>query len=205
LDELLQKIASGTEDNPFQIGSNFVAFDNEKHLYKPLLYLNNDSYKNKVTVSPVPLDESEKEFIDDLINYYNSHKEEFTNKQLFLLRNQSRKGIGFFVDTNNFYPDFILWVVESGKQRIAFIDPKGIRNSKGLNDPKIQFHKLIKDKIEPQVVSENIELSSFIVSNTNYTMLNWKGSITKEKFHDNNVYFQYEDKETYVGKILKKM
>lgn len=205
LDELLQQIASGTEDNPFQIGSNFVAFDNEKHLYKPLLYLNNDSYKNKVTVSPVPLDESEKEFTDDLINYYNSHKEEFTNKQLFLLRNQSRKGIGFFVDTNNFYPDFILWVIENGKQQIAFVDPKGIRNSKGLNDPKIQFHKLIKDKIEPQVVFENIELSSFIVSNTNYTMLNWKGSITKEKFHDNNVYFQYEDKETYIEKILKKM
>jgi hypothetical protein len=114
-----------------------------------------------------------------LITYYNKHKEEFTDKQLFLLRNQSRKGIGFFVDTNNFYPDFILWVVESGKQRIAFVNPKGIRNSKGLNDPKIQFHKLIKDKIEPQVVSENIELCSFIVSNTNYTMFNWKGSITK--------------------------
>jgi len=63
----------------------------------------------------------------------------------------------------------------------------------------------IKEKIESQVVSENIELSSFIVSNTNYTMLNWKGSITKENFHDNNVYFQYEDKENYIGNILKKM
>lgn len=205
LDTLLQQIASGTVDNPYQIGSNFVAFINDKHLYKPLLYLNTDSYKNMVSVSPVPLDESEKEFTDDLITHFNSHKEDFKDKQLFLLRNQSRKGIGFFVDTNNFYPDFILWVVESGKQRIAFVDPKGIRNSKGLSDPKIQFHKLIKDKIEPQVSSEDIELSSFIVSNTNYTMLNWKGEITKEEFHDNNVYFQYEDKETYIGHILNKM
>lgn len=205
LDALLEQIALDTVDDPFQIGSNFVAFDNDKHLYKPLLYLNADSYKNMVSISPVPLDQSEREFTDDLITHFNSHKEDFKNKQLFLLRNQSRRGIGFFVDTNNFYPDFILWVVEGEKQQIAFIDPKGIRNSRGLSDPKIQFHKLIKDKIEPQVTSENIELNSFIVSNTNYTMLNWKGEVTKEEFHENNVYFQYEDKETYIGKILEKL
>jgi hypothetical protein len=205
LDTLLEQIASGSVENPFELGSNFVAFDNDIHLYKPLLYLNTESYKNIISVSPVPLDASEKEFTDDLITHFNSHKEDFKDKQLFLLRNQSRKGIGFFVDTNNFYPDFILWVVEGKKQKIAFVDPKGIRNSKGLSDPKIQFHKLVKDKIEPQVVSENIELSSFIVSNTNYTMLNWKGAITKEEFHNNNVYFQYEDKETYIGDILATM
>lgn len=205
LEILLKQIETGTVDNPFQIGSNFVAFDNAKHLYKPLLYLNTESYKNIISVSPIPLDESEREFTDDLITHFNSHKENFKNKQLFLLRNQSRKGIGFFVDTNNFYPDFILWIVDGDKQHIAFIDPKGIHHSKGLSDPKIQFHKLIKEKIEPQVASEDIELSSFIVSNTNYTMLNWKGDITKEEFHENNVYFQYEDKETYIAKILSKM
>lgn len=205
LDSLLQQIEAGTVENPFQLGSNFVAFDNEKHLYKPLLYLNTESYKNIISVSPVPLDASEKEFTDDLITHFNSHKSDFKGKQLFLLRNQSRKGIGFFVDTNNFYPDFILWLVDGDNQKIAFVDPKGIRNSRGLSDPKIQFHKLIKDKIEPQVASENIALSSFIVSNTNYTMLNWKGETSKEAFHDNNVYFQYEDKETYIGKILNKM
>ena len=205
LDALLKQIASGTVDNPFQIGSNFIAFDNDKHLYKPLLYLHTESYKNMVSVSPVPLDASEKEFTDDLITHFNSHKADFKDKQLFLLRNQSRKGIGFFVDTNNFYPDFILWVVEGGKQHIAFVDPKGIRNSKGLSDSKIQFHKLIKDKIEPQVATENIKLSSFIVSNTNFTMLNWKGETTKEQFHENNVYFQYEDKETYVDKMISTM
>lgn len=205
LDALLKQITSETVDNPFEIGSNFVAFDNDKHLYKPLLYLNADSYKNIVSVSPIALDASEREFTNDLITNFNSHKDYFNGKQLFLLRNQSRKGIGFFVDTNNFYPDFILWVVEGKKQHIAFVDPKGIRNSKGLSDPKIQFHKLIKEKIEPQVISENINLSSFIVSNTAYFSLHWKEELPIEQFHENNVYFQHEDKETYITRIITRM
>ena len=205
LDKLLAQIAQKNVDNPFHIGSNFVAFDNEKHLYKPLLYLSTEAYKNIISVAPIPLDESEKMFMDDLLTHYHINQTDYMGKQLYLLRNQSRKGIGFFVDTNNFFPDFILWIVDGNKQNIAFVDPKGIRNSKGLSDSKIQFHKLIKDKIEPQVSSENIELSSFILSNTKYYELQWKGDTSKEEFHDNNVYFQYEDKETYIGKILKKI
>ena len=205
LDRLLEKIANGTTEESFQLGSQFVAFNNDQHLYNPLLYISADAYKNAVSISPIPLDESEKMFMDDLIKYYKNHQDQFKDKKLFLLRNQSKKGIGFFVDTNNFYPDFILWVLVGNKQHIAFIDPKGIRNSKGLSDAKIQFHKLIKEKIQPQVASENVELSSFIISNTKYFELHWKEETSIEEFHSNNVYFQYEDKETYIGKILEKM
>jgi len=205
LDSLLEKIATGNNEDSFQLGSQFVAFNNEQHLYNPLLYISADAYKNAVSIAPVPLDESEKMFMDDLIAYYKSHQDQFKDKKLFLLRNQSKKGIGFFVDTNNFYPDFILWVLDGNKQHIAFIDPKGIRNSKGLSDAKIQFHKLVKDKIQPQIASENVELSSFIISNTKYFELNWKEDTSIEEFHKNNVYFQYEDKETYIGNIINKM
>ncbi|GAB4266256.1 hypothetical protein [Thermincola ferriacetica] len=57
-----------------------------------------------------------------------NHREFFKDKELYLLRNQSRgKGIGFF-EAGNFYPDFILWILYNGKQYITFVDPKGIRN-----------------------------------------------------------------------------
>ncbi|MGO2357212.1 DEAD/DEAH box helicase family protein [Mesonia sp.] len=205
LDRLLEKIAGGNMEDSYQLGSQFVAFNNEQHLYNPLLYISADAYKNAVSIAPVPLDESEKLFMDDLLAYYRNHRSQFESKKLFLLRNQSKKGIGFFVDTNNFYPDFILWLVDGDKQHIAFIDPKGIRNSKGLSDAKIQFHKLIKDKIQPQVAAENVELSSFIISNTKYFELNWKADTNIDEFHNNNVYFQYEDKETYIGEMLRKI
>jgi hypothetical protein len=72
-------------------------------------------------------------------------------------RNQSKKGIGFFAEGNNFYPDFILWIKTGGKQYLTFIDPKGIRNSKGINDPKIQFYRYLADKVQPQVKSQGLE------------------------------------------------
>ena len=53
------------------------------------------------------------------------------------------KGIGFF-EAWNFYPDFILWLLVNEKQYINFIDPKGLRNRKGIDDPKIAFYKTIK-------------------------------------------------------------
>lgn len=34
------------------------------------------------------------------------------DKELYLLRNKSKKGIGFF-DALGFYPDFIVWLIAS--------------------------------------------------------------------------------------------
>lgn len=52
----------------------------------------------------------------------------FADKELYLLRNLSKgRGIGFF-EAGNFHPDFILWLISGGRQLIAFVDPKGIRN-----------------------------------------------------------------------------
>ena len=45
---------------------------------------------------------------------------------------------------DNFHPDFILWLLADGQQRVIFVDPKGIRNL-GPHDPKIQFYKTIKE------------------------------------------------------------
>jgi hypothetical protein len=184
-----------------QIGSEIVAFDNILHLYKPLIYLGKN-YNNLIQVSPIALDVSEKQFLDDLVAYTIRKKEELKEIEIHVLRNQSKKGLGFFTEGNNFYPDFILWILKGDKQYIKFIDPKGIRNSKGINDPKIQFHKVVKEKLQPQVVTANIELDSFIVSNTSFLEVQWKGDISIEDFNDVNVYFQKENVSTYIGKIL---
>jgi hypothetical protein len=110
------------------------------HLYQPLLHLTVDA----VTISPVPLNEGEWRFVNDLRDWYRTTAPALAGRQLYLLRNLTRgKGVGFF-EAGNFYPDFILWLVDGSHQHIVFIDPKGIRNLEA-DDPKIQFHQTIKD------------------------------------------------------------
>ena len=200
----IEKLKSEVVDSNFrevQIGSEVSVFGNSLHLYKPLVYVGK-GYKEKLQVSPIPLDISEKQFLDDLITYIGTKPNILDGKEVYVLRNQSKKGLGFFTDGNNFYPDFILWIIDGDKQIIKFIDPKGIRNSKGINDPKIQFYKLLKDKIEPQVKDANIELDSYIISNTSYLDVNWKENMDIEDFNKNHVYFQKENAEDYIEKIL---
>lgn len=200
VEELKEQVLKPTFTK-IQIASEASAFDNVLHLYKPLVYIGK-TYENLIKVSPIALDHSEKQFLDDLFTYVTTNPENLKDKEVHVLRNQSRKGIGFFTEGNNFYPDFILWVVEKDKQYIKFIDPKGIRNSRGMNDPKIQFHKVIKEKIQPQVASQGIVLDSYIVSNTSYLEVNWKDNFEIKDFNAQNVYFQKENAATYIESIL---
>lgn len=199
--ELKDQVQEESFDN-IQIASNVRAFDNILHLYKPLVYIGSN-YSNYMRVSPIALDESETKFLEDLIDYVQRNEEKLVGTDIHVLRNQSRKGLGFFTDGNNFYPDFILWIIKDGKQYIRFIDPKGIRNSRGINDPKIQFHKFLKNKIEPQVIKDNIFLDSFIVSNTALRDIHWKDNLEMKDFNKENVYFQVENANEYIERILE--
>ena len=107
---------------------NLQAFWFGKHLYQPLLYLNSDV----IEVTPVALNEGERNFVLDLRKFHDREKTGFfADKELYLLRNLSKgRGIGFF-EAGNFYPDFILWLVIGGKQYVSFVDPKGLRNLEG--------------------------------------------------------------------------
>jgi hypothetical protein len=68
----------------------------------------------------------------DLRVFYDTKREFFENRELYLLRNMSRgQGIGFF-EAGNFYPDFILWLLDGGKQYVTFVDPKGSATWKAL-------------------------------------------------------------------------
>lgn len=184
-----------------QISSDIIAFDNILHLYKPLIYLG-ANHENLIQISPIALDGSEKQFLDDLVAYVARSTKKLGGAEIHVLRNQSKKGLGFFVDGNNFYPDFIVWVLKNDKQYIKFVDPKGIRNSKGINDPKIQFHKVLKNEIQPQVKASGIELDSFIVSNSSFLEVNWKDELTIDDFNKENVFFQKENAESYIESIL---
>ncbi len=189
-------------------GADFNALYFEPHLYQPLLYINNKKYKDSetgtsaITIQPVSLVDSEKQFILDLKEYHSLNSNFFEGKDLYLLRNQSRKGIGFF-EANMFYPDFILWLVTPDKQYIAFIDPKGIRQVGGFDDPKIALHKTIREIIEPKLKDSSIQLSSFIVTPTTfYEVKHWGVSIAA--CNDHNIFLQREQLN-YIALMLDKM
>jgi len=171
-----------------------------QHLYQPLVYVNSAF----IEVKPIVLqNDSERDFVTDLRKYYEDNSDYFDGKELYLLRNMSKgRGIGFF-EAGNFYPDFILWLVTEGKQNVAFIDPKGIMNLRGLDDPKIQFGNTIKD-LEQRLADPEVKLDSFILSNTSFEAVKWWTSdLSKADFEKNNVLFQYDDRETYIKALLE--
>ncbi len=202
--EKLETEVSADTFKTLQIANQIEAFDNLLHLYKPLIYLGK-GYEGKVQIFPVALNEAEYQFMKDFEKQIERIKEMQKLEDIFLLRNQSKKGIGFFAEGNNFYPDFILWIKKAGKQYLTFIDPKGIRNSKGIHDPKIQFYRYLAEKVQPQVIQEHLILNAFIISNTKWLEVNWKGDLSMADFNNNHVYFQADQNTDYVPKFIEKI
>ena len=167
------------------------------HLYQPLIYLDTKI----VEISPAPLNKGERQFVEDLKVFHDRHAGFFENRELYLLRNLSRgRGVGFF-EAGNFHPDFILWLVEGGEQDVIFVDPKGIRNL-GRSDPKIEFHETIKE-IERRLGDPSVRLQSFIVSNTPSATMRIHWNMEKSEMQKRNVLFQEEDKDSYIGAMLR--
>ena len=174
-------------------------FSFDRHLYRPLVHLKNKD----VAVKPVALNEGEQQFVKDLKSYYERRPEVFEDRELYLLRNMSRgKGIGFF-EAGNFYPDFILWLLDGDHQYVTFIDPKGITRLRGVEDPKIEFKNTIKE-IEDRLADPGVTLHSFIISNTPYDEIEYWG-MSKQDLEDRHVLFQEEDKKTYVEAMLERI
>lgn len=196
LQEIKELIESGKfKDIEFN-GLKSIMFN--RHLYQPLIHVKSDF----IEVKPVALNEGEKDFVEDLKSFFTENPAFFKNKELYLLRNQSRgSGIGFF-EAGNFYPDFILWVLMDGKQYINFIDPKGLRNIDGINDPKIRFYKTIKE-LEIRLADPNVTLNSFILTTTSLPEVSWwNEGMTKEQFEQHHVFFMTEDRKNYINKLF---
>ncbi|GLB59188.1 DEAD/DEAH box helicase family protein [Cytobacillus sp. NCCP-133] len=175
-----------------------TSFSFSQHLYQPLITLEGAAIK----VSPVPLNEGEYRFVQDLKTHYERNKDFFKDKELYLLRNQSRgRGIGFF-EAGGFYPDFIIWIIHGEKQYITFADPKGIRNL-SITDAKLQFYRHIKE-MEHRLNDKDVILNAFTIANTYYSDLITTGlKLSKEQMEEQHILFQNDDRETYIDKMIK--
>jgi hypothetical protein len=146
----------------------------DKHLYSPIASIADVKKFKEIKTVPVRLNDGEKDFIDHLRQFVKEY-DKFKDKQIFVLRNLSVKGIGFFMDSSSFYPDFILWVVDGRKQYIYFLDPKGILlGDNHFNNPKILWCKEDVKTLEVKVQKDlerdknevEVSISGFILSAT---------------------------------------
>ncbi len=89
-----------------------------------------------------------------------------------------------------------MWIKEGKPQTIAFIDPKGLEHTKGLDDEKIQFAKNEIKELEQRLGKDNVTLESFILSETPYSKLiqGRTNPPSKEEYINHHVLF-WEDKD----------
>ncbi len=164
-----------------------VLFDLRSHLYAPLICLEKSNLE--IQVSPVALNTDEMRFVDRLKAYVDDHAAELTDKSLYLLRNKSKVGMGFF-EAGNFYPDYILWIDTPETQYISFIDPKGLMHIRP-DDPKIEFYKTIKEleaRLAPTADGKTVVLNSFIMSGTPASQLRQWWLMERPQREEKNVY-----------------
>jgi hypothetical protein len=180
-----------------------VAVTFDKHLYYPLMSIDRDAGL-PLKMRPMAFDApSEIQFVNDLQKFVDSPKghEFIGDKSIYLLRNADTKGKGLgFALAENFYPDFLLWLVDdaTGEQWLSLIDPKGIRQI-DLNSGKFGLYKEIKNYEQ-----DNLNLSSFILSGTLFSdILNV--SKTKDELEEANVIFMEDGLDSYFPKILNRM
>ncbi len=194
IDQLIEDAEAGRRD-PHQHGDvRTISFD--RHLYRPLLSTTNNSLAR---VSPAPLNCGEYTFVQDLERFCADNRDRLDGINLHLMRNMSRgRGLSFF-EASNFHPDFILWATGRGCQRIAFIDPKGMRQEPP-HGPKVRFHEKIKE-IERRLGDPTVTLDSCIVSVTSFADLKNLWSENKTDLAKRNIFFQ-EDRATYISDIL---
>jgi hypothetical protein len=219
--QLSQDLSNGTfmkdkKDMPIvgsgRNGVTALQFDN--HLFNPIFYMNNDYAKkmdkesnqeNWFHIAPVALNNGEHNFVEAVKAFFEG--KDLKGKEVYLLRNTSKKGMGFF-ETEGFYPDFILWIREGEKQYLTFIDPKGIQHLKAgkngqLENENVQLLKHLAEEIAPKLHDQNLVLNSFILSDTPYSQVLYKNQYEYKDFTKNHVLFQNHDKyvETMINMI----
>jgi hypothetical protein len=153
------------------------------HLYRPLVVGSGKCWK----VTPVVLDKNEAHFLESLCAYRKARPAWFEAREIYVLRNKSRTGVGFF-EEGGFFPDFLLWIIEGDTQTLAFVDPKGLRNVGSLQHPKVALHTNIR-KLQKDL-GDAVQLRSFLVSNTELAHIEWARGLTQPDFENAGVFFQ---------------
>jgi hypothetical protein len=182
LNKILQENKGVMKKESKLFSDKLIAFDFPYHLYVPLLYKAGSLFQ--IQISPISLNEDEKNFVCKLKDFLGKNTVALKCADLYLLRNKSRLGMGFF-EAGNFYPDYILWINTPTVQYMTFIDPKGLYHHK-KEDPKIQFYKTIKEleqrpRLQATKGDKDIILNSFIITGTGYAELKNSWKIEKEE------------------------
>ena len=164
-------------------------------MYNPLLYLAKGNVE--IGISPVALNEDELKFVKALQKHISDHATYFADKELYLIRNRSKKGIGFFDDAG-FYPDFILWLIADDRQFITFIDPHGM-GRESISSSKVGLYARLKDDIETTLTTPSVVLTSFILSPTKRSELSDKSATIKE-WNEKHVLFM--DDSGYIERMF---
>jgi hypothetical protein len=192
------------EANQWNAGQ-MVAISFGHHLYFPMFAIEGDV---PLKMRPLAFDApSEIQFVRDLESFYRSEsgKQIIGKRSIYLLRNadSKSKGLGFAL-AGNFYPDFLLWLVddETGKQWLSFVDPKGLRQM-NLNDPKLGLYKEIKD-VEVKLNDPNLTLNAFVLSATSFSDL-LNVSFKKSDLEERNVLFMDDGASSYLSKLFNNL
>lgn len=177
----------------------------DRHLYQPLLIEQNEKIKS----SPPALTKSERAFVTNLKEYWVGEKDELLQGvEVFLLRNLSRgSGVGFF-ESSGFYPDFILWIKDTGKQHIVFIEPHGMIHAEAYeHDEKAQLHNRLPElaiKIGERSGRDDTTLDSYIISATPFKDLRKRygdGTWDLQRFAEAHILFA--EQNDYLSRIFQ--
>jgi hypothetical protein len=194
---------------------HMVAISFDRHLYYPLLALE-DKDAVPLKLRPLAFDApSEWTFVRDLEKFYNSPSGQAAigQRSLYLLRNADRedKGLGFAL-AGSFYPDFLLWLVDdvTGQQWLTFVDPKGLMHL-DLSHPKLGLYKEIKS-IEAELEKNakpgeaKLILNAFVLSHTAYSeLLNVDATLTKGVLEERHVMFMEDGSDMYLTKMFERI
>lgn len=186
----------------------------DRHLYSPIAAFRKGSDYEEIKSIPVKLNNGETEFIKHLRTYLLSKAEQLQEKEVFILRNLSKgKGVGFFVETASFYPDFIIWIKQEAQQDIIFVDPKGILMMGNVNDEKVRFcthtiseiQNAIRVKLHEEGSAITLNLYGYILSVTPHSKVKPKfgnGNLTKAEFKSHHILFQ-EANQNYLNELFE--
>lgn len=142
------------------------SFGSAPHLYNPLLYAPSARKQAiRVVTRPTALNDGELAFVKDLRTWLASKPAILGGADVFLLRNESRTGTGFF-EVGGFYPDFMLWIVREDAQWLSFVDPKGLGRLSDIKGwSKIRLWETLQE-IEARNPKLGVRLDSWLVSVT---------------------------------------
>ena len=134
VDEVKNAESDALQENPHSQIKNRLQLPlprGHRHIYLPLMRPSEEveDEHREVKVSPDRLNAGEKKFVENLTEYIKLNYQRNERYEFYLMRNVQKIGIYLESDAGSYYPDFMLWVLDTQQDitHILFIDPKGER------------------------------------------------------------------------------